>query len=1053
MPATTTPFPRAHGLLELVLPQWRALLQGWAVDGSISRAAHLAFRLDGDPSVLKGVVGAWEGGNFSGLPPIELLPAESIPGAAGAYAFSTGTIYLNADWLATATPEQVVAVLTEELGHHLDGLLNAVDTPGDEGELFAALLQGNGVIGAQKLQRLLTENDHGSVEANGQVLEVEQATVTSTPIRVAFPGRTNGEFRNGGAFAALRGDGSVVTWGGGNDGGDSSTVAARLASGVSQIFSNPSAFAALKADGSVVTWGYQSPSSNISPDATRLSSGVIQISSTEVAFAALKANGSVVTWGSPNFGGDSSAVAARLASGVTQIFSHGDAFAALKGDGSVVTWGNPSGFFTISPNVSALASGVIKIFSTYSAFAALKADGSVSTWGGDGSGGDSRAVAARLTSGVTDIFSCFGAFAALKSDGSVVTWGDPSRGGNSSAVADRLASGVTKIFSTGFAFAALKGDGSVVTWGDSDTGGNSSAVAPRLASGVTQIFSTGQAFAALKDDGSVVTWGNSSWGGNSGAVADRLASGVTRIFSSTGAFAALKGDGSVVTWGDVSYGGASSAVAARLASGVTQIFANSFAFAALKADGTVVTWGSAASGGDSSAVANKLTNVVGFANPFTDDRLVTFDPPSPTPTPPPSDPTTPWITALAGVNWSTVTSAALLGALPKSATNQFSISLPRLSQPSSYTLVFTGQNMQIKNIFNPSASSSWGGTVSKLELKQGATVVASAAIRSTALSEIAQKILADLGDASPGLGRPTVEFLQQRLNVSLPSFAIAPLAANRGEGYSGPTPFTFTVSRLGNSAAAGSVRWRAAGSGSKPTDGADFSGVTSGTLSFAAGQSSRILTINAAGDLRQENDETFSVTLSSPTGGILGSTAVAAATIRNDDFIGDGNPNTLRGGNLPDWIDGRAGADTLTGGAAGDRFGFSFGHSSIPAPDRITDFQIGVDKIDLITASGGALPPPTALTRAANNSTAPTLSALAVSVFLDANGAVAGNQPLAANRATLVVATNPVIAGTYLFINDGNAARSNSNDLLINISGHSGALPGLGVIPVGSFFL
>ena len=348
--------------------------------------------------------------------------------------------------------------------------------------------------------------------------------------------------------------------------------------------------------------------------------------------------------------------------------------------------------------------------------------------------------------------------------------------------------------------------------------------------------------------------------------------------------------------------------------------------------------------------------------------------------------------------------------------------------------------------------------MNKVKLKQGATIKASAALRPTALSEIAQKILTDLGDSTPGLGRPTVEFLQQRLSVSVPAFVIAPLASNKAEGRSGPTPFTFTVSRLGSSAAAGSVRWTVAGSGSNPTDPADFTGATSGTLSFAAGQTSRILTINAAGDLRQERDESFSVRLSAPNGGILGPTVVAGASIRNDDQIGNQNPNTLSGGSLPDWVDGRgngttpATGDTLTGRGAADIFAFRFSESPLTAPDRITDFQIAVDKIDLITASGGALPAPTALTRAANNSTARTLSDLAASVFRDANGAVAGNQALGANRAAVVVATRAPIAGTYLFINDGSAARSNSNDLLINITGFSGGLPGLGVIPVSSFF-
>ncbi|MEB3305286.1 MAG: Calx-beta domain-containing protein [Cyanobacteriota bacterium] len=287
------------------------------------------------------------------------------------------------------------------------------------------------------------------------------------------------------------------------------------------------------------------------------------------------------------------------------------------------------------------------------------------------------------------------------------------------------------------------------------------------------------------------------------------------------------------------------------------------------------------------------------------------------------------------------------------------------------------------------------------------------------------------------------------------AFAIAPLASNKGEGRSGPTPFTFTVSRLGSAAAAGSVRWTVAGSGSNPTNAADFTGATSGTLSFAAGQASRILTINALGDLRQERDETFAVRLSTPTGAILGPTVVAAATIRNDDQIGDQNPNTLRGGNLPDWVDGRGNGttgDILTGGGAGDTFAFRFRESPLTAPDAITDFAFGVDKIDLFSPPGGALGAPRSLSRAARNSTATTLGALAAAVFADANGARPGNQVLTANGAALVQATNPAIAGTYLLINNATAGRSDLDDLLIKLGGSLPGLPPVGVVAVGTVF-
>ena len=59
---------------------------------------------------------------------------------------------------------------------------------------------------------------------------------------------------SGNSFAAILGDGSVVTWGHAGLGGDSSSVQDQLRN-VRQIYAAQSAFAALLADGSVVTWG------------------------------------------------------------------------------------------------------------------------------------------------------------------------------------------------------------------------------------------------------------------------------------------------------------------------------------------------------------------------------------------------------------------------------------------------------------------------------------------------------------------------------------------------------------------------------------------------------------------------------------------------------------------------------------------------------------------------------------------------------------------------------------------------------------------------------
>ena len=126
-----------------------------------------------------------------------------------------------------------------------------------------------------------------------------------------FESNASARLSNGSAFAALKTDGSVVTWGNSAAGGDSSAVAAQLAGGVASILSNPNTFAALKTDGSVVTWGDSTRGGDSSAVAAQLAGGVASISSNPYAFAALKADGSVVTWGNSTAGGNSSAEAAQ----------------------------------------------------------------------------------------------------------------------------------------------------------------------------------------------------------------------------------------------------------------------------------------------------------------------------------------------------------------------------------------------------------------------------------------------------------------------------------------------------------------------------------------------------------------------------------------------------------------------------------------------------------------------------------------------------------------------------------------------------------------------
>jgi Ca2+-binding RTX toxin-like protein len=172
----------------------------------------------------------------------------------------------------------------------------------------------------------------------------------------------------------------------------------------------------------------------------------------------------------------------------------------------------------------------------------------------------------------------------------------------------------------------------------------------------------------------------------------------------------------------------------------------------------------------------------------------------------------------------------------------------------------------------------------------------------------------------------------------------------------------------------------------------------------------------------------------------------------NINGTGNNLNNTLTSNSGNNTLNGGAGIDTLTGGVGSDIFVFQFGQSPVSGADRITDFAIGTDKIDLLTSLGVAMNAPTAFTRAAN-STATTLTNVVNNIFTDANGALTGNQALGVNSAALVNVTTSGIAGTYLVINDGVAGFQSSNDLLVNITGSSGTLPALGTIAVSSFFI
>jgi hypothetical protein len=116
------------------------------------------------------------------------------------------------------------------------------------------------------------------------------------------------------------------------------------------------------------------------------------------------------------------------------------------------------------------------------------------------------------------------------------------------------------------------------------------------------------------------------------------------------------------------------------------------------------------------------------------------------------------------------------------------------------------------------------------------------------------------------------------------TFAIAATNAVQMEGNSGSKAYTFTVTRGGGTGVANSLSWAAMGSGANPASTADFSGAVSGTVNFAAGETSKVITVNVVGDTVTEQNEEFTVTLSNPTGGASIIAPTATGTIQNDDI-------------------------------------------------------------------------------------------------------------------------------------------------------------------------
>ena len=415
------------------------------------------------------------------------------------------------------------------------------------------------------------------------------ATNKFTPI-TTFAGGTNWkQVSTGNQFtAAIKTDGTLWTWGLGTDGRlgtnnttNKSTPVTTFAGGTNwkQVSVGSEYTAAIKTDGTLWTWGNgndgqlgTNTSTNKSTPVTTFAGGTNwkQVSSGDNHIAAIKTDGTLWTWGygyKGELGGDNTAT--RKSTPITtfaggtnwkQVSSGDNYTAAIKTDGTLWTWGYGrfgqlgrfnSGLYRITPvttfaggtnwadTLSAEPEDLYTISANNRFCAAIKNDGTLWTWG---SGTNGKLGTNTITNKVTPVTTFAGGTnwkqvsgglfqcAAIKTDGTLWTWGDGTYGQlGTNTITDKstpvttFAGGTNwkQVSSGGALCAAIKTDGTLWTWGDGTNGQLGDNTVTRKSTPVTtfaggtnwkQVSGGGAFCAAIKTDGTLWTWGRGHFG-------------------------------------------------------------------------------------------------------------------------------------------------------------------------------------------------------------------------------------------------------------------------------------------------------------------------------------------------------------------------------------------------------------------------------------------------------------------------------------------------------------------------------------------------------------
>lgn len=154
------------------LSKFKATIQKAAADpAKFHSIMSTAFGTGSDKQATEALRSKVLSGDFQWLPSIKVLSASDLPaGANGAYDKTSNTVYLNES--LAQDPALATKVLSEEIGHHIDTLVNKNDAKGDEGDLFSRLLGGEKLTQSQ-ISTLKNEKDDGVITVDGKKVNVE----------------------------------------------------------------------------------------------------------------------------------------------------------------------------------------------------------------------------------------------------------------------------------------------------------------------------------------------------------------------------------------------------------------------------------------------------------------------------------------------------------------------------------------------------------------------------------------------------------------------------------------------------------------------------------------------------------------------------------------------------------------------------------------------------------------------------------------------------------------------------------------------------------------